>query len=195
MKYVVGVDIGGTFTDLVCIDETGKPTVVKTPSTPSDPSIAVMDGLKKLADQLEGNFEKFMANLIRICHGTTVSTNTVLTWTGAKVGMLCTKGFRDILGIRCGIRENPYDFTIPQPEPLSPRYLRIPIQERIIWNGEERIPLNEEEVVKACDFFKKEGVEAVAVCFLWSFKNPSHERRAVQICREKLPGVYVCGSF
>ncbi len=195
MKYVVGIDIGGTFTDLVCIDEAGKPTVIKTPSTPSDPSLAVIEGLKKLADHLNLDFKEFMESLVRICHGTTVSTNTVLTWTGAKVGLLCTKGFRDILGVRCGIRENPYDFTIAQPEPLSPRYLRIPIEERIIWNGDEKVSLNEDQVREACEFFKKEGVEAVAVCFLWSFKNPSHEKRAVEICREELPDVYVCGSF
>ncbi|MEJ2167731.1 MAG: hydantoinase/oxoprolinase family protein, partial [Desulfobacterales bacterium] len=113
---------------------------------------------------------------------------------GAKVGMLCTKGFRDILGIRFGIRETPYDYTIPAPKPLSPRYLRVPIEERIKWNGDVVTPLNEADVKNACQYLKRQGVDAVVVGFVWSFKNPTHERRAVEICREELPGIYVCGS-
>lgn len=194
MKYVVGVDIGGTFTDLICVDENGDTTIVKTPSTPSDPSLAVIEGLEKVAAKLSMDLSGFLSSVVRICHGTTVSTNTVLTWTGAKVGFLCTKGFRDLLGIRFGIRENPYDFTIPAPKPLSPRYLRMPIEERIKWNGDVVIPLNEQDVRDACNHFRKEQVDAVAVCFLWSFKNSAHEQRAVEICRSELPGVYVCGS-
>jgi N-methylhydantoinase A len=123
-----------------------------------------------------------------------VTTNTVLTWTGAKVGLICTKGFRDTLGIRFGIRETPYDDTIPAPKALSPRYLRVPIEERIKWNCEVVKPLNEAEVRDACQYFKAQGVEAIVVGFVWSFKNPSHERRAVEICRKELPDVYVCGS-
>ncbi|MEW5922264.1 MAG: hydantoinase/oxoprolinase family protein [Bacillota bacterium] len=195
MKYVIGVDVGGTFTDLVCLDEEGNSIVAKTPSTPDDSSIGVINGLGKIAELLDKDLNWLLKNTNRITHGTTVSTNTVLTWTGAKVGLLCTKGFRDILGIRFGIREHPYDFTVPQPEALCPRYLRVPVEERINWNGEVIIPLNEDDVRKACKYFREQGVEAVAVCFLWSFKNASHERRAVEICREELPHVYVCGSF
>jgi len=196
MKYVVGVDIGGTFTDLVSVDEKGEYVIVKTPSTPADPSIAVIDGLKKLAEKYgKKDVGEYLADVLRICHGTTVGTNTVLTWTGAKVGLLCTKGFRDTLGIRFGIRENPYDFTIPPPPALAPRYLRIPITERIKWNGEVITPLNEQEVRDACKYLKAQGAEAVAVCFLWSFKNPIHEKRAVEIARQELPELYVCGSY
>lgn len=194
MKHVIGVDTGGTFTDLICVDEAGESIIVKTPSTPDDPSVAIIDGLQSMAARMGNDLKGFLGDVTRICHGTTVSTNTVLTWTGAKVGMLCTKGFRDILGIRFGIRETPYDYTIPAPKPLAPRYLRVPIEERIKWNGEVVTPLNEAEVRNACNYFKEQGVEAVVVGFVWSFKNPSHERRAVEICKEKLPDVYVCGS-
>ena len=194
MKYVVGIDIGGTFTDLVCIDETGNLTIAKTPSTPTDPAIAVIDGLTKIADVFGKDLKGFLPDVVRLSHGTTVSTNTVLTWTGAKVGLLCTKGFRDILEIRFGIRENVFDYRVPQPKPLVPRYLRVPIEERYKWNGEEIAPLNEDEVRKACKYFKEQGVEAVAVCFLWSFRYPDHERRAAEIVREELPDVYVCAS-
>jgi N-methylhydantoinase A len=195
LKYVVGIDIGGTFTDLVCVDESGNFTITKTPSTPADPGIAVIDGLKKIADKVGKTPEEFLSNLVRLSHGTTVSTNTVLTWTGAKVGLLCTKGFRDILEIRFGIRENVYDYRVPQPKPLVPRYLRVPIEERYNWNGEEIVPLNEDDVRRACMFFREQGVEAVAICFLWSFRYHDHEKRAAEIVREELPGVYVCASI
>ena len=158
MKYVVGVDTGGTFTDLICVDEEGESIIVKTPSTPNNPSLAVIDGLRKAGKKLKKDFNSFLSDVIRICHGTTVSTNTVLTWNGAKLGLLCTKGFRDILEMRFGIRETPYDYTVPMPKPLVSRYLRLPIAERIKWNGEEVIPLNENEVQESCQFFKKEVV-------------------------------------
>ncbi|UCF91378.1 MAG: hydantoinase/oxoprolinase family protein [Desulfobacterales bacterium] len=194
MKYVIGVDTGGTFTDLICVDEQGGSMIIKTPSTPDDPSIAVVNGLRSLAADMDRDLQGFLGDVARICHGTTVTTNTVLTWTGAKVGLLCTKGFRDTLGIRFGIRETPYDYTIPAPQPLSPRYLRVPIAERIKWNGEIVTPLDEEEVRQACQYFKHHRVDAIVVGFIWSFKNPIHEQRAVAICREELPDVYVCGS-
>ncbi|HMK36913.1 MAG TPA: hydantoinase/oxoprolinase family protein [Desulfomonilaceae bacterium] len=194
MKYVVGVDIGGTFTDLVCVDEAGETIIVKTPSTPGDPSIAVLNALQRTATELGLGYGPFLKDITRICHGTTVSTNTVLTWTGAKVGLLTTKGFRDILGIRFGIRETPYDYTVPKPRSLSRRHLRVPVEERIKWNGEVVTPLNEDEVRTACRYLKQQGVQAVVVGFLWSFRNRAHENRAVEICREELPEAYICSS-
>lgn len=194
MKYVVGIDIGGTFTDLISIDQGGASKVVKTPSTPKDPGVAVMEGLVKLAKEYGKSLEEFMPDLERLSHGTTVSTNTVLTWTGAKVGLLCTKGFRDELEIRFGTREDVYDYRVAQPPALAPRYLRVPIEERYKWDGEEVAPLNEDEVRKACKYFKEQGVEAVAVCFLWSFRYPGHENRAAEIVREELPDIYVTAS-
>ncbi len=195
MGYVVGIDVGGTFTDLVCLDEEGTPTVLKVPSTPKDPSEGVLNGLVEVSRRLGKNLREFLGATDRITHGTTVSTNTILTWSGAKVGLLCTKGFRDILGIRFGIREHPYDLTIPQPEPLVPRYLRIPIEERVKWDGTVLKPINVDDVVKACRYFREQGVEAVAICFLWSFKNPVNEQKAAEICRSELPHVYVCSSY
>jgi N-methylhydantoinase A len=176
------------------VDEEGESIIIKTPSTPEDPSVAIIDGLESMAAEKGKSMGDFLGDVTRICHGTTVTTNTVLTWTGAKVGLLCTKGFRDTLGIRFGIRETPYDYTIPAPKPLAARYLRVPIEERIKWNGEIVTPLNEAEVREACQYFKQQGVEAIVVGFVWSFKNPTHEQRAVEICREELPDVYVCGS-
>ncbi len=194
MNYVVGIDIGGTFTDLACIDQEGNLLITKTPSTPDDPGAGVMNGLARIAESFGENLTEYLPKVMRLSHGTTVSTNTVLTGSGAKVGLLCTKGFRDILEIRFGIRENVYDYTVPQPKPLVPRYLRIPIEERYKWNGEEIAPLNEEQIRDACKYFKEQEVEAVAICFLWSFKYPAHEKRAAEIVREELPDLYVCAS-
>ncbi len=195
MQYVIGVDVGGTFTDVVCLDEQGGTLITKTPSTPADPSEGIMNGFAKVADLLGLSRDELLRRCSRITHGTTVSTNTVLTWTGAKVGLLCTSGFRDILGIRFGIRETPYNFTVAQPQTLCPRYLRLPVRERVDCKGKITRELNQDDVRQACRKFRREQVEAVAVAFLWSFKNPANERRAVEICREELPGVYVCGSY
>ncbi len=194
MKYTVGVDTGGTFTDLICVGDDGSSTVIKTSSTPEDPSLAVIEGLRRAAGKQGLSFSDFLRDVTRICHGTTVSTNTVLTWTGAKVGLITTKGFRDTLGIRFGIRETPYDYTVPAPAPLAPRYLRMPVTERLKWDGSELAPLAEDEVRSACHRLAADGVQAVVVGFLWSFKNPAHERRAVEIAKEELPGTYVVGS-
>lgn len=194
MKHMVGVDVGGTFTDLVYIDEEGNMGVVKVPSTPADPSIAVMNALERAGSALGQKNQEFLANVIRICHGTTVSTNTVLTLTGAKVGMLVTKGFRDVLTIRVGVRENRYDYAVPQPKPLAPRYLTAGIEERVRWNGEVHTPLSVREVREAVRRLKEQGVEAVAICFLWSNQNPIHERHAAEICKEEFPEAYLSVS-
>jgi len=191
MKYVVGVDVGGTFTDLVGIDEDGNTYVIKSPSTPENPGIGVVTALEKCAGSMGKKLTEFLPDVNRICHGTTVSTNAILTLTGAKIGLLTTKGFRDITEIRTGIRENRYDYAVPMPEPLAPRHLRKGIEERIKWNGEVHTPLNEEEVRQAVRYFKEQGVKAIGICFLWSFKNPVHEKRAAEICQEEYPEAYL----
>ena len=194
MKYVLGVDVGGTFTDLVAIDEEGHTTVIKSPSTPANPGIGALTAIEKCAATLDMKLEDFLSNVLRICHGTTVSTNAILTLTGARIGMLITKGFRDITEIRTGIRENRYDYAVPQPAPLAPRYLRVGIEERVRSKGDVHIPLNEQQVREAARYLKQQGVEAIAICFLWSFRNPAHERRAAEICREECPGAYITTS-
>ncbi len=191
MNYTVGVDIGGTFTDLISVDEAGNPYVVKIPSTPANPGIAMITALERVATTLGMKLPAFLANVNRICHGTTVSTNAILTLTGAKVGILTTKGFRDILELRTGIRENRYDYAVPMPPALAPRYLRKGIEERVKWNGEEYTPLNKQEVREAVRYFKEQGIQSIAICFLWSFRNPAHENQAAEICHEEFPEAYL----
>jgi len=140
VSYRVGIDVGGTFTDFLLVGE-GARLVHKTSSTPDDPARAVATGLADLAAQLDLTLEGFAAALELIVHGTTVTTNAVLTREGARTGLLATEGFRDTLALRDGTREEPYDNRLAPPRPLVPRYLRLPVGGRIDYKGEELAPL------------------------------------------------------
>ena len=173
-NYSVGVDIGGTFTDLIAIDDAGKRTVVKTTTTSADPSIGMLQALEDAAAALALDFTDFLGCVSRICHGTTVTTNAVIEHTGSKVGMLTTQGVRDTIEARRGIRELEYlyDYTYPQPQPLCPRNLRMSIEERVQADGSVHIPLNEEQVRVAVRDLRNHGVDALAVCFCGRFEMP-----------------------
>lgn len=194
MKLRVGVDTGGTFTDCVVIDEEGSIHTFKELSTPKDPSIGLYNVIKKAADAFGKSLENFLGDLDFFAHGTTVATNTLLTKTGAKTALFCTKGFRDTIEMRRAHKENIWDLFLPIPPPLVPRYLRLGISERIDYKGDVLSPLEEEEVRRACEVCRKEGVEAVAVSTLFSFLNPEHEDRIREIIREELPGAFISVS-
>lgn len=191
MKLRVGVDTGGTFTDCVVIDEKGTVHTFKELSTPKDPSLGLYNVVKKAARSFDKSLDAFLGELDFFAHGTTVATNTLLTMTGAKTALFCTKGFRDTIEMRRAHKENIWDLFLTIPPPLIPRYLRLGITERIDYRGEVISELDEEEVRKACAFCRKEGVEAVAVSTLFSFLNPVHEQRIRDIIREELPDVFV----
>src|ERR1039457_4089058 len=135
MRYKVGIDIGGTFTDLILISNTGHTTVHKTLSTPLDPSIGFITGLQELAEMNELIFDKFVKDIDTIVHGTTVSTNALLNLRGAMTALITTKGFRDALEMRRGIREEQYNNHYLNVTPLVPRYLRYTIDARIDAEG------------------------------------------------------------
>ena len=188
----VGIDVGGTFTDLMYVDEDqGQVVIHKLPSTPSDPAEATLLGLDTVCER--AGVEP--AGLDHLFHGTTVATNIVLEHNGAKVGMLTTKGYRDILHI--ARHKRPLSFSLYQDvpwqqHPLVRRRYRRPISERVIApDGEVLSPLNEDEVREAVRMMKAEGVEAVAICFLFSFLNPRHEQRAKAIVQEEFPDAYL----
>jgi len=191
MKYRLGVDVGGTFTDFLLIDEQGKGEIYKNPSTPKDPSIGFMKGLQEMADAKGLKLKDFAKQVELIVHGTTITTNAVLTLTGAKLGLLTTKGFRDAVEMRRGVREKMYDNRYTAPQPLVPRYLRRPVEERVNLAGEIIAPLKEEDVREAIELFKEEGVEAVAISFMHAYTNPENERRAADIVRKKFPEAYL----
>jgi N-methylhydantoinase A len=194
MKYKIGIDVGGTFTDFLLAYEDGTTQIYKVLSTPDDPSIGLITGLQQMAEDRSLPVNKFIKDVDTIVHGTTVTTNAVLTYRGAKTGLLTTEGLRDTLEMRRGIREEQYNNRFPNAEPLVPRHLRYPIRERLDYRGEVITPIALEDVHTAARSYAEEGVEAIAVCFMNSFANKDHEEVAARIIREKIPDAYLTVS-
>jgi N-methylhydantoinase A len=191
MRYRMGVDTGGTFTDCVVVDEQGSVFTFKELSTPKDPSIGLYNVIKKAASFFELSLQDFLGSLDFFAHGTTVATNTLLTGTGAVTGLIVTKGFRDTIEMRRAHKENIWDLRLPYPAPLVPRYLRLGVTGRIDYKGDEIEELSEEDVRAACKIFRREGVGAVSVCTLFSFINDSHEKKIRKILEEELPKAFI----
>jgi N-methylhydantoinase A len=196
MTLKIGIDVGGTFTDFVLTRDGADPLIFKSLSTPADPSIAVVNGLRDMAAAQDPpqTLEQFAASIDTIVHGTTVTTNATLTGTGAKSGLLTTQGVRDALEMRRGIREEQYNNRYTNVAPLVPRYLRVGLAERLDRVGQETQALDLDEVRRAVALFKQEGVQAVSICFMNSFANPAHEQAAAALVRQELPGAYLSVS-
>ena len=194
MTYKVGIDVGGTFTDLFLWSSEGDTATFKTLSTPADPSIGVLDGLRAIAEARGMELGAFAGEVTTIVHGTTVTTNATLTRGGAKTGLVTTEGVRDALEMRRGVREEQYDNHFPNVVPLVPRYLWRTVGGRLDYRGEERTAFVPADVRAAADLFRREGVQAVAVCFMNAFANDAHEQAAAAILREELPGVHLSVS-
>ncbi len=193
----VAIDVGGTFTDVLVLEDDGALHELKVPTTPDDPSLGLLDGLRKAAAARGRGTRDLAAGLDALIHGTTLATNALLTGRGARVGMLTTAGFRDLVEIRCGqknVHTSMYNIFVPPYRPLVPRYLRLGVAERTLYTGEVLTPLDAAETRAAVEALKREGVEAVAICLLHSYANPANERAAAAICREHLPEVYVTSS-
>ncbi len=186
----MGIDVGGTFTDLVLIDdEKGQIHYTKTLTTPDDLAEGVLQGLEKILRLADTGIEA----IEYLVHGTTIGTNALIEHKGARVGLITTEGFRDVLEIARIERPDAglYDMTVDLPEPLVPRYLRLEADERVAADGEVVKALDSQSVIRAVERFRTDGVEAIAIAFLFSFCNPAHERRAREICQELLPDVPV----
>ena len=196
MTYFVGIDVGGTFTDLLVTDDAGQLTPHKTPTTPANPADGVLTGLSELAELLGREVNDFFAEIEVIVHGTTVATNAVLTDNGARTGLLTTEGFRDILEMRRGIRDRDhlYDNKYVAPAPLIHRDLRATVTERVDVDGGVVTPLDEESLKSAVQQLAEAEVDAVAVCFMHSYRNDEHERRAAEVVREMLPDAFLSVS-
>jgi N-methylhydantoinase A len=192
--FTIGIDVGGTFTDLVAIDEAGITAFAKSPSTPSDQSIGVMAGLEELARRLRLSRPQMLAVTERIVHGTTVATNALLERKGAKVALLTTDGHRDVVEMREGLKGDRYDLRSPPPEPLVPRNLRLGVRERLKASGEIAIPIEEKSLTAAIAAIRESGATSVAVCFLHSYLNPVHEIAAVERLARELPDVSISRS-
>jgi N-methylhydantoinase A len=194
MSWRIAVDVGGTFTDLVAIDAEGHNYAFKALSTPSDPSAGVLAVLHLAAASFNISLDQFLGACSLLIHGTTVATNTLLESKGARVGLLATAGFRDTLEIRRGLRENPWDHRTPNPKVIVPRYLRIGVGGRIDRSGREVEPLDERAILTASELFKREKIEAVAICFFNSFLSPTHEKRAAELVAQRWAGEWVSVS-
>jgi N-methylhydantoinase A len=197
--YRVTVDVGGTFTDCLVLDEdSGDLRQFKAPTTPADPSLGLIDAVTKAATHYEHTLDEFLGRVELLIHGTTLATNTLINEDGALTGMITTKHFRDMLEIRRGhknVRTSMYNVFVPPYKPLIPRHLRAVAEERVVYTGEVITPLNEDEVRESAEKLKEKGVESVAIGFLHSYANPSHELRAAEIAREVLgDDVYVTTS-
>ncbi len=189
--FRIGVDIGGTFTDFALHDGRGDRIAIhKRLTTPADPSVAVLEGVKALAAENGVAIE----DVVEIVHGTTLVTNAVIERKGAKTGMLVTAGFGDIMDMGFERRYDLFDLRIKYPPPLVRRSFRIEVAERVRHDGSVEEKLDEAGVRAAAKKFQALGVEAVAVCFLHSYANPAHEARAAAILKKAVPGLFVSGS-
>ncbi len=188
--FKIGIDVGGTFTDFVVTVDEGLPRFFKTQSTPSDPSIGVMTGLEEAAAAYGLNLDQFLEDTALVIHGSTVATNTLVERRGAKVGLITTEGFRDLLEMREGLKEDRYNLRMTPVEPLVARYLRMGVPERVRASGAVEEPLDEEALAESLEYLAREGAESLAVCFLFSYLNPDHEQRASEIIRQRFPEMY-----
>lgn len=194
MEYKIGIDVGGTFTDFLLSSIDGYSEVYKVLSTPEDPSIGLLNGLSEMAENKQLPLSEFIKQVTTIVHGTTVTTNAVLTRKGSRTGLLTTKGLRDALEMRRGIREEQYNNRYTNVEPLVPRYLRYPVEERLDYQGNELTKLNDTDISEAIRLFKQEKVKAVAICFMNSFANPEHETKAAEMIKRQFPDAYLTVS-
>jgi len=190
--YSVGIDVGGTFTDLVLInEEDNNIQETKAPTTPENQLYGIANALEKIASINKMTAKDLIPKITNFVHGTTVVTNTMLEYKGAKTALLTTEGFRDAIEMRLAKIPNMWNFFEPRPPHIVPRYLRFGVRERVLWDGSVHIPLDEDQLREIVAKLRKENVEAVAVCFLFSYENPAHERRTKEILEEALPEVFV----
>src|SRR5690348_15551631 len=187
----LGIDVGGTFTDLVAVDERGRVVIAKAASTPRDPSEGVLDGLGRLAAELDTDVRGLLARTERIVHGTTVATNALLERKGARIALLTTEGHRDVIEMREGLKDDRYNLRMPPPLPLVPRALRLGVRERMGFDGAVRRPLDRRSLSAALARAERARVEAVAVCYLHAYRNPRHERATGRAVARRRPGLYV----
>ncbi|MEQ8659708.1 MAG: hydantoinase/oxoprolinase family protein, partial [Gammaproteobacteria bacterium] len=201
--YLCGLDIGGTFTDCVLIDEEGHLTIAKAPSTPGNFAAGVIEAIERAARKVGLSMGELLASIAVLAHGTTVGTNTIIQRRGAKVGLITTKGHNDVIHIMRGSRglsgqDIKLIVHIPEsrkPEPLIPKRLVRGVSERVDCFGKVIVPLNEDEARQAIIELRDAGCEALAICTLWSFLDPSHEQRIKQLAEELAPELYVtCSS-
>ena len=195
MSSRIGIDIGGTFTDVVLLQDNGQFLVYKEDSTPDEPLRAISRGLAGIAAEAGTSPAELLATTEFLVHGQTMATNALIQRNGPVVGLLCTEGFRDVIHLGKGAKPERFNVHLQKPADFVPRYLRLGIPERTAADGSEVQPLDEDAVRAAARTFKRHGVNAVAIAYLWSIVDPTHEQRTAAIVRAELPDVdVVCSS-
>ncbi len=187
----IGVDIGGTFTDLVLLDDKGYVTFTKVSSTPAAPEEAVLTGVQRILDQAGMQ----TSDVTEVLHGTTVGSNTMLQKVGAKCGLITTRGFRDVLEIGRVRTPTMFDLSWDKPVPLVERRYRLEIDERVLASGDVLRPTPVDQVIEAGKFFQSEGIESVAICFINSYKNGANEKAALEAFQQAFPNISVTASI
>ena len=185
--YIIGIDVGGTFTDFVVLDLSQKLFHGKVPSTPGDESEGVLSALRSISDREQKDIAALLRETDLIILGTTVATNTMLEFKGSNTGVITTKGFRDVIELRNNYKESLFDLKLSPPYPIVPRRRRLGVTERIDYSGKVMVPLDEDELRQAVGNLRLAGVESIAVCFLFSYVNPAHELRAREIIHHEYP--------
>ena len=202
-SYLCGLDIGGTFTDCVLIDDSGRLTISKAPSTPGNFADGVLEALRRAGERIGLELPQLLQSITMLAHGTTAGTNAIIQRRGAKVGLLTTRGHNDVIHIMRGSRglsgqDIKLIVHIPEsskPDPIIPKRMIRGVSERIDCFGKVVVELNEDEARQAIRELVDEGAEALAICFLWSFLEPKHERRVKEIAAEVAPNLYVTCSY
>jgi N-methylhydantoinase A len=189
--YRIGIDVGGTFTDLAAVDERGRVVIAKCASTPKDPSDGLMEGLALLATEVGTDLAGLLAATERIVHGTTVATNALLERKGARVGLLTTEGHRDIIEMREGLKDDRYNLRMPPPVPLVPRALRVGVRERMTAEGTVAIALGSASLRAGIAALERAKVDAVAVCYLHAYRNDRHEVLTGREVARRMPDAYI----
>src|ERR1700751_221600 len=187
-RYRVGVDIGGTFTDIVFLGEDGRRLTRKVSSTVDNYATAIVDGLAELIRE----YHLDNAEIVELLHGTTVASNAILELKGARTGLITTKGCRDVLEIRTLRMPRLHASAGTKPPPLVERHLRVEVDERVNAKGEVERPLSEADVIGAIEKLLNEGVEAIAVCLIHSYLNPAHEQLVKRVARKMAPKMTLC---
>ncbi|WP_428534939.1 hydantoinase/oxoprolinase family protein [Rhodopila sp.] len=194
MTTTIGIDVGGTFTDVVVATTGRDPIIAKAATTAQDQSDGVLEGITLAAERLGLSTADLLRRTARIVHGTTAATNALLEGKAARVGMLTTAGHRDVIEMREGLKPDRYNLRMTPPVPLVPRRLRLPVTERIRADGSVEIPLDPASLAAAIDRLRDADIQALAICFLHAWRNPEHEQQAAAEARRRLPGIYVTAS-
>lgn len=191
MKYKLGIDVGGTFTDFLLVNEKGEHNIFKTLTTPREPFVGVTNGLMDIARHTGVSIEQFLSDLEIIVHGTTITTNAALTRNGVKTAFITTKGFRDVLNMRRGLRSRQYDCRYNPPPPFIKRRDVYTVEERIDCDGNVVTPLNESEMAAIIQKIQQKGYEAIGVSTIFSYINPENEKKIGQMLRDAFPDMYI----